>query len=259
MRKFCDIWKKIVILILLFGLVDFFAFGSETFPFNSNLSQSELEKLNDGGIVLRNIGTIKKICMEENVCQYSDEILRMFRDLNPSYLAEIIYKIPLENNSDLIEQAQKIFSDYSLYREIIYTDDYNGERCNLFRKSELIDFSEENSIKVMNLDVRMDMLSEFKAQLLLKEREGEFFFSQINQSPLKWKFITAVGTKKMRAGICCFQNDGFWYVYALGGIKAPRIPFITKEIDHQFIGRIQDFAVFYIQKFNINLDLLKKN
>lgn len=223
------------------------------FPFNELISDDDLAKLEAGEIVIRNIRDRKNMCMRKGIGSYSDEILEMFDTLNPGYLAEILYMFPEEGNSDesIISQADAIFSDWPLYKEVIYTDDDTGESKPLFPVAELIKRTDRYRWKSIWTHVKMDFLAPYDTELIIKTTPSTFFFSQINQDAMKYKFVTAIKPKNMQAAICCFKFRGNWFVYALGGVRAPVIPFIRNKIDHQFIGRIEDFTVFYINRFDI--------
>ena len=251
--------KKILILvtgmILVAGLLPAAASkpNRRLYPFNELISDDDLRKLEAGEIVIRNIKDRKNMCMRKGIGDYSDEILTMFNKLNPGYLAEILYMFPEEGNSDesIISQADAIFSDWPLYKEVIYTDEDTGKSKPLFPEAELVKRTDGYRWKSIWTHVKMDFLAPYDTELIIKTTDDTFFFSQINQEAMKYKFVTAVKPKNMQAAICCFKFRGNWFVYALGGVKAPVIPFVRNKIDHQFIGRIEDFTVFYINRFDI--------
>ncbi len=224
-----------------------------SFPFNGLISDDDLQKLEAGEIVIRNIKDRKNMCMTRGLCPYADEILDMFTTLNPGYLAEILYMFPVEGNSDdsIIGQSDAIFSDWPLYKEVIYTDEDTGKSKHLFPEAELVRRTDRYRWKSIWTHVKMDFLAPYDTELIIKTTDDTFFFSQINQEAMKYKFVTAVKPRNMQAAICCFKYRDNWFVYALGGVKAPVIPFVRNKIDHQFIGRIEDFTVFYINRFDI--------
>lgn len=219
--------------------------------FNGTWKKEEIENLQKGEIVIRNIRKAKKISLNHGANPHADKVIKTIDDLDPVYLAEIIYKMPKAGNENIVQQAVTIFSDISLYKEIIYTDERKGKACPLFPEAEVKERQDTPAKIRIATHLQMDMLSDYDSELIIKNDANGFFFEQRNKTPLKWKSFTAVKSENMRAAICCFEFGGEYYVYALGGIKAPRIPFVLKEIERQFIGRIKDFTVFYIKKFNI--------
>lgn len=242
--------KNLFSVILMFFALNFFAQQIE-FPFDSSWNKNEIRDLESGKIVIRNIKRSRGISILQGTNKHSDAMLKNFEMLDPSYLAEIIYKMPKHGNEGIFKQAVQIFSDINLYKEIIYSDEKKGKQRPLFPEAEVLQRTDSNGEIRIATNLRMDMLSSYDSELVIKNDADGFFFEQHNTQPLKWRSITAVKSEKMVASICCFEYGESYYVYALGGIKAPRIPFLIYEIDRQFIGRIEDFTVFYINRFNI--------
>ena len=246
--------KKILLLAFCLASAQF-AFSQEMENegvFDSTWSAEEVESLERGEIVIRNIARMKRRSIKNGISPFVDEMIRDFEEVNPNYLAEIIYKMPAEKNESVIEQAVDIFSDISLYSEIVYTDEKKDKSTLLFPLVELKEREDSPGEIRIASHLRMDMLSEYDSELVIKSADDDFFFEQRNTTALKWRSITAVGAQKMMAGICCFKYEDSYYVYALGGIRAPRIPLVMGEIDRQFLGRIEDFTVFYIDRFEIS-------
>lgn len=229
-----------------------FAQGSPLPPsFASEWKQKEIKNLQDGKIVIRNIRKVKNASLNEGINVYADKVLKIAKDINANYLAEIIYKMPKSSNQSIISQAVKIFEDINLYKEIIYTDEKKESSKNLFPLVEQTYRNDAQGYIQIGSHLKMDMLSDYNSELEIEWGNDGFYFHQKNVTPLMWKSLKAVKAGNMIAGICCFEWNDEYYVYALGGIRAPRIPFVIAEIERQFIGRIEDFTVFYIKKFNI--------
>ena len=210
-----------------------------------------MQKLQDGQIVIRNIKRCKGISIKSGLNAYADKVVDLAQDINANYLAEIVCKMPKASNPDIIGQAVKIFGDINLYKEIIYSDEKKGSSKNLFPLVEPRFKNDGPGSIQIGSHLRMDMLSAYDSELEIQWGENGFYFQQKNVTPLLWKSFKAVKEGNMIAGICCFEWKGDYYVYALGGIRAPRIPFVIAEIERQFIGRIEDFTVFYIKRFDI--------
>ncbi len=219
--------------------------------FASEWKQKEIKELQEGKIVIRNIRKAKHTTLNDGVNIYADKVLKIARDINANYLAEIIYKMPKDSNKSIIGQAVKIFEDINLYKDIIYTDEKKESSKNLFPLVEQRFRNDKPGYIQIGSHLKMDMLSDYDSELEIEWGKDGFFFHQQNVTPLMWKSIKAVKAGNMIAGICCFEWNNEYYVYALGGIRAPRIPFVIAEIERQFIGRIEDFTVFYIKKFEI--------
>lgn len=245
--------KKIAALKIFFMAALLAGAYAQSLPpsFTTEWGYTEKIGLQEGKIIIRNIQRCKNISIQKGLNPYVDKVIDVAEKIDANYLAEIIYKMPKEGNDDIIEQAVKIFEDINLYREIIYSDEKKGSNRNLFPLVEARFRNDAPGYIQIGSHLRMDMLSAYDSELEIEYGENGFFFHQQNVTPLLWRSFKAVKEGNMIAGICCFEWDGAYYVYALGGIRAPRIPFVLKEIERQFIGRIEDFTVFYIKRFRI--------
>ena len=246
--------KKSHILAAFFALALFQNIFAQTLPpsFTKEWKKKEIKDLLDGKIVIRNIRKAKNTSLDKGINPYADKVLKIAKDINANYLAEICYKMPKSSNQNIVGQAVKIFEDINLYKEIIYSDEKKGFNRNLFPLVELRFRNDAPGYIQIGSHLRMDMLSAYDSELEIEWGRYGFFFHQQNITPLMWKSFKAVKEGNMIAGICCFEWNNEYYVYALGGIRAPRIPFVMSEIERQFIGRIEDFTVFYIKRFDIN-------
>lgn len=245
--------KKSLLATALFALTILQSAFSQNLPpsFSDKWGETEKNGLQQGKIIIRNIQKCKHISLQKGINPYADKVINVAEKINANYLAEIIYKMPKTGNEDIMEQAVAIFEDINLYKEIIYTDEKKGSSRNLFPLVEQRFRNDAPGYIQIGSHLRMDMLSAYDSELEIEWGKDGFFFHQQNVTPLLWKSFKAVKDGNMIAGICCFEWDGEYFVYALGGIRAPRIPFVIAEIERQFIGRIEDFTVFYIKKFKI--------
>ena len=230
------------------------AFAQLPPSFSTEWEEEALRGLEAGKIVIRNIQRCKNISIKSGINPYADKVIKTATDINANYLAEIIYRMPKQGNEDIIDQAVKIFEDIALYKDIIYSDEKKGSQRNLFPLVEQRFRNDAPGLIQIGSHLKMDMLSPYDSQLQIEWGPAGFFFQQKNVSALMWRSFKAVKEENMIAAICCFEWNGDYYVYALGGLRAPRIPFVIAEIERQFIGRIEDFTVFYINKFNIKKD-----
>ena len=245
--------KKTVFLAALLSLASIFSMAAQELPpsFAEEWGDKEKIGLEQGKIIIRNIKKCKNISIKKGINSCVDKVINCAEKINANYLAEIIYKMPKRGNENIIEQAVKIFEDVNLYKDIIYSDEKKGKSRALFPLVEQRFKNNKNGYIQIGSHLRMDMLSAYDSELEIEWGADGFFFHQQNVTPLMWKSFKAVKDGNMIAGICCFEWNDEYYVYALGGVRAPRIPFVIAEIERQFIGRIEDFTVFYIKKFDI--------
>ena len=101
-------------LLLLFMVSNFSAQ-----IFNDKITVSELEAINKGELVVRNIEKSKNIGIQP-FSPYVDKAIKTIVDLKPPYLAEVIQIIPYKGNEDLLERLEKLLINVQDYVGIPY-------------------------------------------------------------------------------------------------------------------------------------------
>ena len=104
-------------LLLLLNLIFVSVFAS---PFNEKLSDEEYKSLQNGELLIRNINHKKNISLKKGLFSISDEMIKIFNDLNPKYLAEVIQFKNIEENPDLPQKLEEILNNISEYTGIPY-------------------------------------------------------------------------------------------------------------------------------------------
>ena len=220
--------------------------------FNEKLSDDDFATLERGQILIRNIQYTKNICILPGISPQTDEILDILQKLRPQYLAEIMYKIPYEGNEQLLEQVEQVFLDIPLYKKIrYYPDFYDGAECPLFSTADELERTTVQDRILIKALFAMDPFSVYHAELTVKRTENSFLFTQTNKDKIKYQFIKMVSPDKMKAAIAVVHTGNYWFVYAAGGVNAPRIPFLKRRLEAAFIGRIRDFSKFYINLLDL--------
>ena len=82
--------KKLILTV--FAL--YYTFFVHAQIFNNNLSDSEKTMLENGEVLVRNIGNAKKISLNE-INEDAKSVISTVKALKPPYLVEIIQKIPV--------------------------------------------------------------------------------------------------------------------------------------------------------------------
>lgn len=236
---------KKILNLTLFLLFNFSIFA---LPFNSKLSQEELNKLNDGEILIRNIDYEKNMCLNsEN--HLAVELKNSIKSLSPKYLAEVIQIKPYSGNEDLPEKLEKLLLNVSDYAGIPYWSVRHQQFYDLYTSAEIKEIKkEENKTKIL-ADLVMDPFGTVNESIIIQKNNDEIFYFSENLNTLNYlgKF-DCVYPKKMNMDILLFRDGENWILYGIGGVKAPRIPFFTERIETSFIGRIKTFCEFIFQE-----------
>ena len=243
--------KKIGIFIFCFFIAIPHLLASEESLFNDKLTQGEHQRLEKGQIVIRNISDIELACLDQGKSTQSDKLLNMTQDLNPNYLAEVIYTLPYQGNETFLDQIETILADISLYTEILYDPNEDGDGVPLFPKVQPTGlFTNGNELHITSL-LCMNPFDEYDSELVLERTDNSLLFYQLNLGKIQYKNIKLVSKQNMLAGISVFRYNDYWVVYAQGGVRALKLPFLRKKLEAAFINRIKDFASFYIKKVAI--------
>ena len=81
--------------IIIFSFFTTLLFSSSfSDMFNKKITQDELQRLEQGEIIIRNIGTVRKLSLTESNNDLIKKVQKELNDRNPNYLAEIIKVVP---------------------------------------------------------------------------------------------------------------------------------------------------------------------
>ena len=241
--------KLILVLFCTFSLVsqDFHSL------FNNKITKEELTQLENGEILIRNIGDRKKLSLtkteNENIIAVQDDI----QDRNPNYLAEIIKFVPKSQDENLIDNIFNAILDVPSYVNIPYYSERNKRWYDLY-DSAIINSCEGNeNSKKMNFTVEMEPFGTITFDSKIEKTENSLIFTMINSNKVIYerKNITCVKPKKMYTGIVIFEYNDYYVLYGLGSINAPSIFFLKDRIETSFVGRIKYFCKYMFEKINI--------
>ena len=234
-----------LILFLIFAVTLAIPLSSNSI-FNDNLSEEDLEIINSGEVLIKNIKKDKYISLNKDSSSLSEYLLNQFEELNPKYLAEIITTKPYIGNEDLPSKLEELLYNVSEYTNIPYWSEHNKRWVKLYQSAE-IEKVEENS-KSINIyaDLYMVLFGIVNEKFELTKSEDSVLFLATNIEPINYEntSIELVKENKMQMAILLFREDENWVLYGIGGVNAPRFPFFTSRIETAFLGRIKSFCNF---------------
>ena len=234
--------KFLSLILLITGIL----FAS---PFNEKLSVEEYERLQNGELLIRNINYKKNISLKKGLFEVSDDMIEIFDDLNPKYLAEVIQFKNIEENPDLPQRLEEVLNNISEYAGIPYYSERAEAWYNLYDSAEITETIESDDSKIMKVKLQMEPFGTVKETITIKTDYNTVFYIAENDNKLRFnETIDCVWPQKMKISILLFQYEGNWVLYGIGGVNAPRIPFFTQRIQTSFINRIKTFCSFIFQK-----------
>ena len=236
--------KKIIFMTLSFAFSSLFAL-----PFNSKLSESEIEQINNGQTVIRNIDYSKNMSLDENYDETTKSITADFKSLNPKYLAEIIATRDYEGSEDLPNRLNAILLNISDYAGIPYWSEHNQKYFDLYSEAKIADISRKNNKTFIKAELIMEPFGEVDEDIEITKADENLFYTAYNTNTLKCYGFNVVSQKKLQMRIYLFRYEDKWIMYGIGGVNAPHIPFLTDRIRTSFINRINTFCTFIFAKF----------
>ncbi len=238
--------KSFIILFVAFT----FNFSVFALPFNSKISESEITKLNNGEVIIRNIDHAKNMCLKSDN-ELAVKLADMIKDLSPKYLAEVIKIKPYAGNENLPEKLEELLLNVPDYAGIPYWSERHESFYDLYSSAEITSIQKNDVSTDIEAKLVMEPFGDVIQSInIYKNNDCILYFSEnLNTLNYKGKF-DCVGKKKMNMCILLFRDGDNWILYGIGGVNAPRIPLFTERIETSFINRIKTFCNFVFTKLD---------
>ncbi len=244
--KISSLAKSAVILLLAL-------FPSTAFSqmFNENLSEKEKALLDKGEIVIRYINDMEKSCINPDISPSVEKVRVMMKNLQPNYLCEVLYSVPVEGNEDFISQVESIFDDSKHYLKIMYRPEEDKKTKHLFKQSILDETLFFEQGRVMKMRFQMEPFKLYHANMVLESDPSNFSFTHTNLDTLTYLGIRVIKPNRMLAGLAITKQEDRFFIYAAGGLNAWK-PFVLRStLEKMFNNRMKDFSVFYINQIHV--------
>ena len=240
--------------IIIFSFFTTLSFSSSfSDMFNKKITQDELQRLEQGEIIIRNIGTVRKLSLTESNNDLIKKVQKELNDRNPNYLAEIIKVVPKKGNETLIQQIYDGINDIESYTEIPYFSERQQKWYDLYDSVVINSTSGTENNKINEYSVEMTPFGIIDISAELEKTDNSLYFSMINKSKViyEYKNITCIKPKKMYSSIVLFEYNDYYVLYGIGALNAPVIFFLQDRIETAFIGRMKYFCKYMFEQINI--------
>ena len=220
----------------------------QALPFNSKLSKSELETINAGQVLIRNTGAVKHMCISTDNADVNSA-LKIIKDLNPAYLAEVIQVRPVQGNEDILSVVRDILVDIPSYVGIPYWSERGECYYDLYSDGKITSQTQEGDTEHITAVLEMDPFGDIGADITVRQTADFLSYANTNTNDLYYKdSFKCVKTQNMKSLIVVFRDGDNWILYGIGGVDAPKVFFLKKRIETSFINRIKTFCNFVFQK-----------
>lgn len=216
--------------------------------FLSGLSADERATLDNQDILVRFINNTERICVPAGLSAPVDVVADAMREIRANYLAEAMWRVPVAGYEDLLPKVDAMFRNMDTFKEIPYYPEGSDTQVQLFTVAEIIDTKTLGHETFSTAHFRMDPFDTYGAELYQELTEDSFVFTHQSTDSLHYLGLPMIGKGKMRAAIAVVRDGDYWFVYAAGGVRAPKPPLLRKALERAFNNRIKDFASFYIKK-----------
>ena len=237
-------------LTLFFAVLSLFpVFASDISGiFNGKLTPEEQKQLEEGEILIRNIGKAKNMCLMP-VNEFASDCIEGIKKLKPNYLAEVIQVKKIEEGEAPFARLEEILSDVKSFEGIPYYSVNNDTYYDLFSQVTVI--SDETTVKengnrerFISTEIVMNPFFPFKIDWKLTTTPEGIFFHGINRDKIIYEYynIKCVSPENMEWYITAFEKDGYLVLYGAGGVDGTALFFIKDRIENSFIGRVTSFC-----------------
>ncbi|MBO4385970.1 MAG: hypothetical protein J5817_03035 [Treponema sp.] len=243
------------IFLMALGVAFFSLFAPSAFSqdflscFNSNLTDSQIQDLKDGKVIIRNLKSPKEVSLNTSNI-YANKFVNELKATSPTHFAEVIQVRPYKDHENLIKELEELVSDIKSYRQIPYYTERQGAWAAMFTKAEVLSCSRGNLTNVYNAVFRMPPFTQFKAQVSTTQIGDTLYFATVNKETIEYKIFDAVKAGKMECGLVLFRQGDYWILYGAGAVKTDGSFFVKKRVNTAFVNRIKDFSMYFIKRLN---------
>lgn len=218
--------------------------------FNEKLTAEDLQKLETGEHIVKNINYQKNMSLNTAQISLGNALHDEISKLSPKYLAEVIQFKPYEGNEDLPERLEETLNNISDYVGIPYYSERSETWYNLYESAEIVSTEIEDNQKTIMADLIMKPFDYVNERIELYSLPDSILYIATNTNKLRYldKF-DCIWPEKMKVCILLFRDGDHWVLYGLGGANVPRIPFFTERIQVSLINRINTFCTYIFKKF----------
>ncbi len=237
---------KTKILFILFFVVSLQPIFSQDI-FNKKLTGEELEKLENGEILIRSIDKARNISLNP-VNDGAKNVIDTINKLKPAYLAEVIQVRPYEGNENLLDELKPILLDIEGYVGIPYYSVQNDAYYDLYSSAEILSENVSENEGSLAVNLFMNPFGSIDVNISFEQTETELFYLMANTNKVKYRGFNVVNEDNMQSIVYVFRHEDSIVLYGIGGVDAMSIFFLRDRIETSFINRIKTFCQFIFEK-----------
>jgi len=217
-----------------------------------NLVQKEFQQLNNKEIVMESLRSYRDIRLEPDTA-LTESILEKYSKLNPNFLAETIFILPVVAGQEqkILVEIRNFLQSVQNFQDIPYYSEYNKTTNPLFKEIVLKDrlYYQDGSLEIITRQI-MTPFNIYTAVNRYKLTQGSLLYETFNQTPLNYKWMKGVDEEEMYTTLLVQAYPGYLFFYGLGGARAfDFFGLFGSRLDAAFIGRSEAFFEWFYNDF----------
>lgn len=217
-------------------------------PFTA-LSEQETADLNAGKLIVRSVNKYKNLALQSDNAGIQ-KLRQEIKELNPTYIAEVIQVKPYEGNERLSDTLRSVLENIEGYAGIQYWSVQHERYYDLYSSAAVISSEPQGGNAVRYLaDLVMEPFGDIHTTIALEQTDDYLLYTSTNNNTLKFhgRFV-CVNKRNMKSALALFRDGDNWIIYGVGGVKAVRIAMVEKRVETSLVNRMQTFYNFIYAK-----------
>ncbi|MEN6442109.1 MAG: DUF6675 family protein [Syntrophobacter sp.] len=227
----------VAVVMATVGLVPASA-AESPFPF---LSEAETTKIKKGEMVFRQPTSWNNLSVPSEAANRASIIQKM-KQKRPNYIGEVLMKIPVAANPDLVGRLEKYLTAPQNMVGIRYWSKRNKEYYDLFDEAREISKGSAHGGTWSEVSLHMEPFSGYTSRNEWTSDSRSLSYSSRNLTSLSYKGVTAVNSGDLEWRIELVKAENYWILYGLGTVKAfDMLGLLRERLTDSFIGRIEAY------------------
>lgn len=213
------------------------------------LSEEETADLNAGKTVVRSVSKYKNLALQSDNAGIQ-KLLKEIKELNPTYIAEVIQVKPYKGNEGLPDTLRSALENIEGYAGIQYWSAQHERYYDLYSSATLIDRAVlgENAVQY-HADLNMEPFGIIHTTIGIEQTDDYLLYTSTNDNTLKFHGrFNCVNKRNMKSVLALFRDGERWIIYGVGGVKAVRIAMVEKRVETSLVNRMHTFYNFIYAK-----------
>jgi hypothetical protein len=213
------------------------------------MNEADRQTLKSGKLLIKNIGRYKNVMLNP-VTPEAKNLLEQMKKLDPAYLAEITYIVPVEEADRCLSILYDNLLDVKTYPSIPYYSQSHNEWNVMYQFVKITASDYRTTGAAISVFGEITPFEPYNFDIALSRSGSSLEFRLVNTSEIKFKGVPCVSKGKSLTLVCAFPYGDKMIIYGVGGVNAPYVPILNEKIQTSFINRITTFCSYIFGKIS---------